>query len=202
MSGAALNFSLTLAVLGSFAFAQSTPQHPLPPRPPADLGSSATIVPANEPGEPLVLDGQVFAPDGTTPIAGIDVHAYNTDAQGHYAANGSFYPPRLQGWVKTDAQGRFQIRTIRPGHYPGMHVPAHVHVGLWGAGYPFQYAGEVRFAGDPFLSQENVDQAKAQGKFADIVPVEKDASGVWHARFNLRASKTSNFPGVLPDYYK
>lgn len=76
---------------------QSTTQHPLPPRPPENLPSSATIIPADEPGEPLLIEGQVFAPDGVTPIAGIDVHAYNTDAQGHYAANGSFYPPRLQG---------------------------------------------------------------------------------------------------------
>jgi len=195
-----LSCALLMAALASFA--QSTPQHPLPARPPADLSSAATIVPANEPGEPLVIDGQVFSLDGTTPVPGIDVNAYNTDAQGHYAANGSFYPPRLQGWARADAQGRFQIRTIRPGHYPGMHIPAHVHFGLWGAGYPFQYADEVRFAGDPYLSQEAVDRAREDGKFAMIVPIEKDANGVWHAHVNLRASKTTNFPGVLPDYYK
>jgi protocatechuate 3,4-dioxygenase beta subunit len=122
-------FSAVFVLACALALAQSTPQHPLPPRPPENLGSSATIVPANEPGEPLVIEGQVFAPDGATAVPGIDVHAYNTDAKGHYAASGSFYPPRLQGWAKTDAEGRFQIHTIRPGHYPGMHVPAHVHFG-------------------------------------------------------------------------
>ena len=182
--------------------AQSTPQHPLPPRPPENLSSYTSIVPSDEPGEPLLIDGQVFAPDGVTPISGIDVHAYNTDAQGHYAINGSFYPPRLEGWVKTDAQGRFQIRTIRPGHYPGMHIPAHVHFGLWGAGYPFQYADELKFEGDPYLSQEDVDRAKIEGKFAKIVPLEKDSDGMWHAHINLRASRTSNFPGALPDFYR
>jgi protocatechuate 3,4-dioxygenase, beta subunit len=197
-----LAFASLLIAVSVFASAQSTPQHPLPPRPSADLSSSATIVPVNEPGEPLLIEGRVFAPDGSEPVSGIDVHAYNTDAQGHYAANGSFYPPRLQGWVKTDAQGRFQIRTIHPGHYPGMHVPAHVHFGLWGAGYPFQYADELRFAGDPYLSEADLDGAKAEGKLAKIAPMTKDASGVWHARVNLRASKTTNFPGVLPDYYK
>ena len=195
--------SLLALLLGAaLLFAQSTPQHPLPPRPPNNLNSSAMIVPPGEPGEPLVIDGQVFAPDGTTPVAGIDVHAYNTDAQGYYGANHTFYPPRLQGWVKTDAHGGFEIRTIRPGHYPGMHIPAHVHFGLWGAGYPFQYAGEVRFEGDPFLSQQDLDHAKAAGKFADVVAIQKDASGVWHAHFNLRASRLSNFPGELPEYYK
>lgn len=104
--------------------------------------------------------------------------------------------------MKTDAQGRFQIRTIRPGHYPGMHIPAHVHFGLWGAGFPFQYADELRFADDSYLTTDEVDRAKAAGKFTTIIPVEKDTRGLWHARFNLRASKTTNFPGILPDYYK
>ena len=159
-------------------------------------------MPVNEPGEPLILDGQVFAPDGSTPVPGIYVHAYNTDAQGHYAADGRFYPPRLQGWVKTDAQGRFQIRTVRPGHYPNARIPAHVHFGLWGAGYPFQYVDELRFADDPYLTTEDTDRATADGKFRTVAAIEKDASGIWHVRCNLRASKTTNFPGELPDYYK
>jgi protocatechuate 3,4-dioxygenase beta subunit len=123
-------FVLVFSLIASSARAQSTPQHPLPPRPAVDVGSSASIVPPNEPGEPLTIDGQVFAPDGISPIPGIYVHAYNTDAQGHYAADGRFYPPRLQGWVRTDAQGRFQIHTIRPGHYPNAHIPSHIHFGL------------------------------------------------------------------------
>lgn len=192
--------TFVLVLCNACAGAQNTPQHPLPPRPPDGLTSTAVIAPTNEPGEPLFIDGQVFAPDGTAPISGIDVNAYNTDAQGHYAANGSFYPPRLQGWAKTDTQGHFQIRTILPGHYPGMRVPAHVHFGLWGAGYPFQYANELRFVGDPYLKES--DLAGKEGKFATVVPLIKDANGAWHARFNFRASKTTNFHGILPDYYK
>jgi hypothetical protein len=94
-------FSNVFVLACALALAQSTPQHPLPPRPAENLSSSVTIVLANEPGEQLVIEGQVFAPDGDTPVPGIDVHPYNTDAQGHYAASGSFYPPRLQGWAKT-----------------------------------------------------------------------------------------------------
>ena len=195
-------FLLALFFIATPTLAQSTPQHPLPPRPADNLSSSATIVPANEPGDPLVIDGQVFAPDGTTPVPGVDIHAYNTDAQGFYGANHSFYPPRIQGWAKTDAEGRFQFRTIRPGHYPGMRIPAHVHFGLWGAGYPFQYAGEVRFVGDAFLSEEDAARAKTQGKFSDIVPIEKDKNGVWHVRINLEISRTSNFPAQLPNFYR
>ena len=70
MNSGVLYFAVLLAALSSFA--QSTPQHPLPPRPPDDLSSTATIVPANEPGEPLVIDGQVFSPDGTTLATGGD----------------------------------------------------------------------------------------------------------------------------------
>ena len=68
---------------------------------------------------------------GRTQIAGKDagvaVYAYNTDAQGCYGENHAEYPQRLYGWMKTDAEGRFELRTILPGWYPEMHVPAHIH---------------------------------------------------------------------------
>ena len=54
--------------------------------------------------------------------------------------------------MKTDADGRFELRTILPGSYPGMHVPAHIHFSLWGAGYPLQWVDELRFEGDHYIT--------------------------------------------------
>lgn len=118
---------------------------------PARLESKLKIVSSAEPGEPLVVEGQVFAPDGVTPVEGITVYAYNTDAQGYYGENRMAYPPRLYGWMKTDAAGKFELSTIRPGPYPNMSIPAHIHFTLWGAGYPLQWVEELRFKGDPYL---------------------------------------------------
>jgi protocatechuate 3,4-dioxygenase beta subunit len=135
---------------------------------PAELFSQARISKPDEPGEPLTVAGRVFAPDGRTPAAGITVYAYNTDAEGYYGANRSEYPPRIYGWMKTDREGRFELRTIRPGRYPNMRVPSHVHFELWGAGYPLQSGGAVQLAEDSYLTAEMIADDAKLGKFHTI----------------------------------
>jgi len=49
-------------------------QNPPPPEPP-DTTWTATIAPSGEPGEPLVVAGRVFAPDGQRSVAGVVVYA-------------------------------------------------------------------------------------------------------------------------------
>lgn len=85
------------------------------PNPPAQLDSSTQITADTEPGERLIVSGQVFAPNSKTPAAGVTLYAYNTDAEGYYGVAHAEYPPRLYGWMKTDSAGRFELRTIRPG---------------------------------------------------------------------------------------
>ena len=62
------------------------------------------------------------------PVPGVEVFAYQTDQHGVYAAPGAADPWRLKGWAVTDAQGRFEFRTIRPAAYPSNTVPGHVHL--------------------------------------------------------------------------
>jgi hypothetical protein len=54
---------------------------------PSQLSWQTQIVSAKEPGDPLVVSGQVFAPHGRTPAAGVTIYTYNTDAEGYYGAN-------------------------------------------------------------------------------------------------------------------
>ena len=160
---------------------------------PAQLSRQATIAGLEEPGERLTISGRVFAPDGATPVAGITVYAYQTDATGHYTKTGAMRPPRLQGWAKTDQGGRFEFRTIRPGAYPGRSIPAHVHFILWGAGHPRQWVDELRFEGDPLVTREMLAEAGAAGRFAAVVPLERGAEGAFHCAVNFRVQKVSNF---------
>jgi protocatechuate 3,4-dioxygenase beta subunit len=135
---------------------------------PSELSSLAHITAPGEPGEPLVVAGQIFRPDGRTPAAGVTVYAYNTDAEGYYEANRTEYPPRIYGWMKTDGEGRFELRTIRPGRYPDMRTPAHVHFELWGGGYPLQSGGAVQFAGDSYLTADMLADDASLAKFRTI----------------------------------
>lgn len=183
--------SLTDAMLRA---PSSAAQNPPPPEPP-DTVWTATIVPPGEPGEPLVVSGRVFAPDGERAVAGVVVYAYNTDKNGLYSPDGKVGHPRLKGYMKTDAEGRFELHTIVPGRYPGMHIPAHVHFNLWGAGYPVQWADELRFEGDSYLTEEMKKESEARGKFATIRPLTHDSSGISHCEINLRLLDKSNYPG-------
>ena len=164
-------------------------RHPAP----ASTTSRTRIVQLGEPGEPLAVAGQVFAPDGKTPVSGVTVYAYNTDAQGYYGANHSEYPPRIYGWMKTGDEGRFELLTIHPGRYPGMRVPAHVHFSLWGAGYPPQWVDELRFEGDSYLTPEMIAEDRTRGEFGTSQPLKRGADGVLRCAFRIRLQRGSNF---------
>jgi protocatechuate 3,4-dioxygenase beta subunit len=160
---------------------------------PGRLSSTTRIVGPDEPGEPLVVSGQVVAPDGRTPAAGVTVYAYNTDSQGYYGENHAEYPPRLYGWMQTDTAGRFELRTIRPGRYPGMRVAAHVHFALWGGGYPAQWAEELRFDGDSYLTPDAIAADAELGAFRTVQPLTRAADGAWRCRFTIKLRRTTNF---------
>jgi protocatechuate 3,4-dioxygenase beta subunit len=123
------------------------------------------------------------------------VYAYNTDKRGYYSPDGKVYPPRLKGYMKTDEEGRFELHTILPGRYPKMHVPAHIHFTLWGAGYPMQWVDELRFEGDSYLTNEMRRESESRGKFATIRPLTREKDGVYHCSADLRLQEKSNYPG-------
>ena len=160
---------------------------------PSNPASEADIAGPDEAGERLVISGRVYAPDGETPVAGIIVYGYHTDATGHYTKTRSIRPPRLQGWAKTNAEGRFEFHTIRPAAYPGRSIPAHVHFILWGAGYPRQWVDELRFEGDPFVTSRMLADSVEAGKFGTVRPLQPAADGALHCTVNLRVQHTSNF---------
>ena len=65
---------------------------------------------------------------------------------------------RFRGALTTDAQGRWELRTIVPGRYLNgdRYRPAHVHVKLRAAGYralttQLYFAGDPYNDGDPFI---------------------------------------------------
>jgi protocatechuate 3,4-dioxygenase beta subunit len=162
-------------------------QEAVDPEPPAaSLSSKARIAPADEPGDPLVISGQVFDPAGLHPVAGIVVDAYHTDIKGLYTPTGGARPPRLHGWARTDAEGRYEFRTIRPAPYPGDGPPAHVHFHLSGAGYSRQEAEELQFEGDPKVTREMAERSRRAGRFGGVRPLTRGTDGVWHCTFDMR----------------
>jgi protocatechuate 3,4-dioxygenase beta subunit len=172
------------------SFAAGPPPTPMPP---ADVSGVGIIAGPAEPGVRLVITGQVFAPDGATPVPGVIVYAYQTDHTGQYH-NDASRVARLHGWARTDAGGRFEFRTIRPAPYPDRGIPAHVHFHLWGGGYPLQWADELRFADDPLLRASDLEGSRARDKFGSVRAVIVGASGTQQVTINFRLRQETNYP--------
>jgi protocatechuate 3,4-dioxygenase beta subunit len=94
-----------------------------------------SITTAEEPGRYIKVLCQVKDEAGK-PVAGALVYLYQTDSKGWYAADaphvllneGDFRHARLFGYVKTDANGVFELHTVKPSGYPKSDLPAHIHV--------------------------------------------------------------------------
>jgi len=146
-----------------------------------------------EPGERLRVRGRVRRPDGTTPAPGVTVYAYQTDATGVYAREAGA-PPRLRGFMTTDAEGRYEYLTIRPGAYPGRMAAAHIHHQLWGGGWPAQWNEEILFDDDPLVSARERERSRSLGRFGAVRTTRRGTDGVLEVEHELRLkSKGDDF---------
>jgi len=101
----------------------------------ARQGPSVLVTP-NEPGPPLVVSG-VVKDDAEHPIENALVHVFHADVMGEYTPAKAMDEPhsRIFGFLRTNAEGRYQFRTIRPGGYQKpvtldgkeRYIPQHIH---------------------------------------------------------------------------
>jgi catechol 1,2-dioxygenase len=97
---------------------EPTPYYTTVPQPVnyPELPSKLTLPQPDEPGERLIVSGAVYAEDCVTPLAGALIEVWQANAVGEYTY--------LEGQLRTDAQGRYEIDTIKPEMYG---PPPHIH---------------------------------------------------------------------------
>lgn len=157
----------------NFSFAQTTGDNS------KEYSWKTVLTSKDEPGEPLIVSGTVYGADGKTPLPGVLIYVYQTDAEGYYRkGNNSSDNPRLKGWMKTNAEGKYEFRTVKPGSYPGSRNPAHIHSKVTIPGHGEQGIDEFHFDGDPFLGETHVRNQLAKGKFSAVMRMRRDAAGV------------------------
>lgn len=146
-----------------------------------------SLVDKNEPGEPLIVSGTVYDQDGKTPLEGVSIHVYQTDAKGYYSREGrGSSNPRIRGWMRTNAEGKYEFRTIKPAAYPGRRIPAHIHCKVSGAGYSEQWVDDFLFDGDPLLTKSDYEKYAEKGQFSSIMKITRDKDGVLRSVRDIR----------------
>ena len=159
----------------------------------AGLSWKTVLIPAGEPGIPMVVSGRIFAPDGKTPVEGVTLHVYHTDARGLYSerdGQGGPPDPRLKGSMKTDRDGRYEFRSIRPASYPGTRNPQHIHAKVSGAGYAERWIPEYWFEDDALVTADMRARYAGLGTFSPIVTPKRGADGLFAFVRDIRLEKT------------
>ncbi len=168
---------------------------------PAGVSWRTRISKPDEPGDPLLISGIVYRPDGKTPAPGVLVYVYHTDAQGHYSRGktGTGNAARhglLRGWMLTNSEGLYEFRTVRPAPYPGRSAAAHIHATLTADGFPEHWIEDFLFTGDPLLSEAiKAKNRTMEGHFKFILSPHRAPDGVWTARRDLRLEPPSRANG-------
>ena len=154
------------------------------------LSSIVELAGPDEPGERMILTGRVLAADGVSPAAGVVIYAHHTNHAGLYA-NGSSESlwsrrhGRLRGWARTDADGRYTFRTIKPAIYPDRSMPAHVHLFIGEPGRRPYYIDDVVFDGEFGVTAAYRKACELRGGNG-IVRLERSGDGVLLARRDIR----------------
>jgi protocatechuate 3,4-dioxygenase beta subunit len=155
---------------------------------PKELGWQTAIAGEGEPGVPLEMRGVIYRSDGKTPAPEVILYVYHTDAKGYYSPAPSQAHGRrhghLRGWMKTDREGRYRFRTIRPAPYPGGRIPAHIHPIVKEPQRNEYYIDEYVFGDDPLVTGEERGKMEGRGG-SGVVDVTRNKEGVWVGRRDI-----------------
>ena len=104
--------------------------------------------------------------DGS-PVGGAMVEMWQANAAGRYAhpndTEHAPLDPRFEGAARvvTDASGRIEFRTIKPGGYPVPNAgrwwrPPHIHFSVWGRSFLSRMVTQMFFPGEPLNGQDHI----------------------------------------------
>jgi len=120
-------------------------------------------------GQRIIVHGRVLDGDGR-PIPDSLIEIWQANAGGRYRHTGDRWPSPLDpnfdgvGRTLTDAEGRYEFVTIKPGAYPWRNHdnawrPAHIHFSLFGRSFTQRLVTQMYFPDDPLFGQDPIFNA-------------------------------------------
>lgn len=148
------------------------------------LSPSVTLPDYGDRGPKIEVSGIVYQRDGMTPASDVVLYVYHTNQEGVYPTNGDEegWAKRhgyIRGWVKTDKNGYYEFRTLRPGAYPDRGAAEHIHVTVKEPDKNEYYLDNYLFADDPLLSKDL--RTNPRGGNGVLTLTAADKEGVQHA---------------------
>jgi protocatechuate 3,4-dioxygenase beta subunit len=169
---------------------------------PEELNSVMNIAVPGEPGEPIIISGRFLRSDSVSPLKDLIIYAFQTDSSGYYSKKGNETGVRkwhgsLYGWCKTDSNGIYEIRTIRPGRYPSNDFPAHIHAVIKkpDGSSPF-YINDFVFWDDSLVDEKYISSLREPGG-SGVVELERSNDGIMRGKRDIILSDYSPYFGFL-----
>ena len=135
---------------------------------PSDISAVMKIADSSEPGQRIKIKGQILNENGKSPYPGIIIYAYHTDNNGYYSKKGNEtgfqkWHGHLHGWCITDADGRYEIHTIKPARYPSNLAPAHIHCAIKEPSGSMTYLNDFVFSDDSLVNENYLSHLNLPG---------------------------------------
>ncbi len=161
--------------------------------------SSTVLVVPDEPGTSMIVSGRVRDEAGN-PIANALLLVFHADVKGEYTPTKPMDEPhsRIFGYRRTDEQGQYQFRTVRPGGYQNAVllggkdrlIPAHIHFEVSADGFePARF--QMVFDDDPRMD-DHLRKTWSPSIKAPIVVVSRDDSGGERCSWDIVLGPRSN----------
>ena len=127
----------------------------------------------------LILTGKVFQIDGKTPAQNVIIYYWHTDDKGLYSSNKQTpelakVHGKLRGWVKSDVNGNYSIKTSRPAAYPSQDIPQHIHLSIKEPDSKNEYYADLYFDDDPLYLKHKKKYGKLDRAGTEIIRVLLD----------------------------
>jgi protocatechuate 3,4-dioxygenase beta subunit len=154
---------------------------------PLHQGADLTIIPGKPgraAGQVIHVMGRVVNAEGR-PVQGARVEVWQGNTHGRYTHPSDHNPapldPNFEGFavLTTDAEGRYRMKTIKPGAYPAgpdRMRPPHIHFDVTGKSN--RLVTQMYFAGEPLNDKDQFLQGAGPGKERLIVSLKPPIPGL------------------------